>query len=249
MYQEDGRWAKIIRAVDRILAISDVHGQNKKLLDLLKETEYNHETDLLILVGDMIDRGEENLDTIATCEELRRKGAILLKGNHEQFLQESLVEMIHSESWRSHPSKNLYYWYTYNGGASMYHEIRDLSKERLEKILKFTQALPLYFSSGNYIFTHAGANTTKPIELNTEDEVVWMEDGFPYCPAYSGKVLIFGHIPIWKLDPHDQKLKRQNAEIWYDKINKDKIGIDCGGVFGGRLAAIELPTYREFYVR
>ena len=32
------------------------------------------------------------------------------------------------------------------------------------------------------------------------------------------------------------------------EVNKYKVGIDCGGVFGGRLAALELPTYREYYV-
>ena len=71
-----------MRTVERILAISDIHGANKKLLNLLDKAEYNPVTDLLILVGDMIDRGEDNLDTIAICEELRSKGAILLKGNH-----------------------------------------------------------------------------------------------------------------------------------------------------------------------
>lgn len=234
--------------VDRILAISDVHGENRKLQVLLELAEYEPKRDLLVIAGDLFDRGEENLDMLQTCEKLRQYGAVLLKGNHEQFIQASILEMIHSDSWRTKPSESLYNWYTYNGGASMYHEIKDLSQEKLAEILTFIQQLALSFSISRFIFSHAGANTAKPIEENTEDETVWMKESFPYCPAYPNKILIFGHVPTWKLYPYNKKFKKGNAKIWYDKVNQDKIGIDCGSVVGGRLAALELPSYREFYV-
>ena len=237
-----------MRTIERILAIADVHGENGKLQKLLVKAGYQPDNDLLVICGDMIDRGKENLATLQTCDELRKKGAVLLKGNHEQFLQESLLEMTEGDGWRSRPSENLHNWYTSNGGAEMFGEIRDLSADKLERILTFAQSLPLYFSSGNFIFSHAGANVKKPIVANTENETVWMDESFPYAPAYSGKVLVFGHVPTWKLYPYDRKFKKANSKIWFDKVNKDKVGIDCGGIFGGRLAALELPTYREFYV-
>lgn len=239
-----------MRTVDRILATSDPHGENKKLLNLLKISSYDPKMDLLIICGDMVDRGEENLDCIATCQKLKQNGAVLLKGNHEQFLEASLKEMITSENWRSHPSEGLNNWVKHNGGASMYEEIKNLSNNKLLELLSFVQNLPIYFETGSYIFTHAGANTRKPIEKNTEDETVWMEDKFPYCPAYKGKTMIFGHVPTWLLHQYKAKGKkeRKNTKIWFDLTWKDKIGIDCGGVFGGRLAAIELPSGREFYV-
>lgn len=236
-----------MRTVDRILATSDLHGQKRRFEDLLDKTDYEPDKDLLIICGDMVDRGEENLDCLATCENLRKNGAVLLKGNHEQFLEQSLIEMIHSDIWRSHPSENLTNWVNYNGGAGMYHEIKDLSHEKLSEILKFVQSLPLYFTVGNFIFTHAGANTLEPIEDNKENELVWMDESFPYCKAYQGKVLVFGHIPTWQLYSYD-KINRKAAKIWYDSKHNDKVGIDCGGIFGGRLAALELPSYREFYV-
>jgi len=238
-----------MRTVDRILATSDVHGQSTKLLKLLNTAEYEPEKDLLVICGDLIDRGEENLDALATCINLQKQGAILLKGNHEQFLEQSVKEMLTSETWRSHPSENLNNWVKHNGGASMFEEIKDLSNNKLVEILSFVQNLPIYFEVGNYIFTHAGANTRKPIQKNTEDETVWMEDRFPYCPAYKNKIMIFGHIPTWLLHQYSAKGKKEwkNTTIWFDTTWKDKIGIDCGGVFGGRLAAIELPSYKEFY--
>lgn len=75
-----------MRTVDRILAISDLHGHQKRFLSLLKKAEYNPEMDLLIVCGDMIDRGEENLKVIDTCEKLREKGVILLRGKSENKL-------------------------------------------------------------------------------------------------------------------------------------------------------------------
>lgn len=236
-----------MRKVDRILATSDPHGENGKLLKLLKKAVYEPDRDLFIICGDLIDRGEENLDCLATCEELQKKGAILLKGNHEQFLEQSLHEMLASDIWRTQPSEYLYNWVNHYGGASMYHEIKDLSSEKLRSILKFVQSLSPYFATGKFIFSHGGANTSKPIEANTEDELIWADKSFPYCPAYKDKVMVFGHTPTWQLYPYDIKFKKANAKIWYDNTNKDKLCVDCGGVFGGRLAAIELPAYREFY--
>lgn len=236
-----------MRIVDRILAISDIHGENQRLQSLLNQAQYDPVSDLLVICGDMIDRGTENLDVLKTCLMLKEQGAILLKGNHEQFLEQSIIEMIESESWRTKPSESLYNWVKYNGGAAMFEEIENLAPSKLSEILKFIQGLSLYFSTGKYLFAHAGANTRKPIEKNVEDDLVWMDDRFPYCPAYKGKVLIFGHIPTWNLNYYEKKFKKTNARIWFDQEYRDKIGIDCGGCFGGRLAAIELPSCREFY--
>ena len=237
-----------MRTIDRILAIADIHGENGRLQKLLAKAEYQPDNDLLVICGDMIDRGKENLATLDTCEKLRKNGAVLLKGNHEQFLQESAAEMTGGDDWRNFPSDSLRNWYTHNGGAEMFGEIKDLPKDKLGRILAFMQSLPLYFSVGNFIFYHAGANVKKPIAANSENETVWMDESFPYSPAYPGKVHVFGHVPTWKLYPYGKKFKKANSRIWFDKVNKDKVGIDCGGVFGGRLAALELPTYREYYV-
>jgi serine/threonine protein phosphatase 1 len=237
-----------LRTVSRIIAISDIHGQNIKLLQLLEKTGYQPDKDLLVLCGDLIDRGQENVDTLTTCGELRRKGAILLKGNHEQFLEQSLAEMIIGDGWRSQPSQGLSNWVNHNGGAQMYHEIKELSQSKLIQILNFVQNLRIYFINGKFIFTHAGANCKKTLEENSENDVVWMDRRFPYAPAYKDKILIFGHIPTWKLCPDGEKFKNNNAKIWYDRIHKDKIDIDCGSIYGGRLAALVLPSYEEVYI-
>ncbi|MBP2629437.1 MAG: metallophosphoesterase [Firmicutes bacterium] len=228
---------------DRILAISDIHGQNKKFLLLLKKAEYNPDHDLLVVCGDMIDRGTENLATVNTCIELKKKGAIILKGNHEQFAQECIKDML-----LERPSMDLRLWVNHNGGSNTYDELLALSKSQLKNLQNFFSTLPLYFAKDHYIFTHAAANTTKPIEKNTENETVWSKDTFYYRPAYKDKIMIFGHKPTWLLRPSSKNNTPENATIWFDINFNDKIGIDCGSIFGGKLAALELPGMREFYV-
>ena len=235
-----------MRTFDRILAISDVHGEHDKFLALLKETEYDPASDLLIVCGDLIDRGTQNLETIRTCQKLQQQGAILLKGNHEQFAEECIQDMI-----LERPSEALQLWACHNGGSNTYDELINLSKGELKDLLSFIRRLPLYFAVDDYIFVHAGVDSKKPIEQNKENDLVWCEDSFYYCPAYKGKTVIFGHTPTFLLatpKKRNDKAYRRSAKVWYDTLNNDKIGIDCGSVFGGRLAALELTIGRVFYV-
>lgn len=231
-----------MRTFDRILAVSDVHGENDKFLALLKETEYDSASDLLIVCGDLIDRGTQNLETIRTCQKLQQQGAILLKGNHEQFAEECIQDMI-----LERPSEALQLWVCHNGGSDTYDELTNVSKNELKILLKFIQKLPLYFTIENYIFVHAGVDAAKPIEQHKENDLVWCKDSFYSCPAYKGKTVIFGHIPTFLLTTPNKPHKAA-AKVWYDTVNKDKIGIDCGSIFGGRLAALELPSMKEFYI-
>lgn len=235
-----------MRIFDRVLAVSDLHGENDKFIDLLKQTEYNPANDLLVVCGDLIDRGTQNIDTVRTCQKLQQQGAILLKGNHEQFAEECIQDMILEK-----PSEALRLWTYHNGGSNTYDELLNLSNKQLKDLLNFIQKMPSYFAVGNYIFVHAGVNSKKPIEQNNEDDLVWCDDDFYFKPAYKGKTVIFGHIPTFLLatpEKRNSKDYRRYTKVWYDRTYKDKIGIDCGSVFGGRLAALELPSYREFYV-
>jgi len=235
-----------MRTFSRILAVSDLHGENDKFIKLLKETDYDPTRDLLIVCGDLIDRGTHNLETIRTCQKLQQQGAVMLKGNHEQFAEECIQDMMFER-----PSEALQLWVLHNGGSNTYDELINLSKAELRDLLNFIKRLPLYFTVGDYIFVHAGVNSKKPIEKNQENELVWCRDSFYQSPSYTGKTVIFGHKPTFLLTApekrHDKDYKR-SAKIWYDTLNKDKIGIDCGSVFDGRLAALELPSMREFYV-
>lgn len=67
----------------RLVFIGDIHGCKKELLKLLRKVEFNEDTDHLVLVGDTVTKGPENLGVL---DELIRLNATSVRGNHEDRL-------------------------------------------------------------------------------------------------------------------------------------------------------------------
>jgi len=229
----------------RILAISDIHGQKKHFLKVLEQSEYDPSQDLLIIAGDSLDRGEDNMGSFELCQNLHKNGAVFLKGNHEQMLEENLQKMLADTNWKKRPPEELMLWFTYNGGAKTLNEIKNFSITKLTQLFFYIRAMPTHFVIDDYIFAHAGINPAKELSENTSKDFVWGLRDFYAHPAYIGKTVIFGHTPTFYLPDAPKRISA--SLIWHDPIHHDKIDIDCGCVFGGRLACLELPSLQEYY--
>ena len=48
----------------RILAVGDIHGMYQKLLSLMDQVQFNPADDLLVFLGDYIDRGPQSLECL-----------------------------------------------------------------------------------------------------------------------------------------------------------------------------------------
>lgn len=78
---------------ERILVIADIHGGHKALMALLAKLQPG-QGDLLVTLGDYIDRGPDSRAVIAELRNLSARGNSLhLRGNHEGML---LMAMSHS---------------------------------------------------------------------------------------------------------------------------------------------------------
>lgn len=71
---------------NHIWVVGDIHGCYTLLNHRLRELAFNKETDLLISVGDNIDRGTENLDVLRLLDE---PWFISVIGNHEAMALEA----------------------------------------------------------------------------------------------------------------------------------------------------------------
>jgi predicted phosphodiesterase len=82
MYQriEGGMWR-------HVWVVSDIHGCYQRLMDELKRRHFNPYEDLLISVGDMIDRGP---DSVKSLQLINEKWFRAVRGNHEQMALDSL---------------------------------------------------------------------------------------------------------------------------------------------------------------
>ena len=215
----------------RILAIADIHGMYDKFIELLRLAEYDPSKDRLILLGDYIDRGLKPLKVIDKVMELTKNGAVSLMGNHERMFLDAYYEM------QGNPPSYAFFLHLANGGEITWKEFRDIEEQEHKlKIVKFLESLPLVFSMENFIFVHAGYKAFKPGQEDLRF-YLWAREQFLFSRAIPGKTVVFGHSPTFYISGE--------SRIWY---GNGKIGIDCGAVYGGRLACLELPGMKEYYV-
>lgn len=64
----------------RLVFVGDVHGCKEELMKLLRKVDFNEELDHLVLVGDTISKGPDN---VGVLDELIRLNATSVRGNHE----------------------------------------------------------------------------------------------------------------------------------------------------------------------
>lgn len=216
-----------------LFAIGDVHGQISLFKELL--SYWNEETQQLLLIGDLGDRGENPKDCFLLAKTLvEQKGAIYLKGNHEDMLL----------AFMDHPEKN-YELYCLNGGMKTLEtflhpgldaeysptEMALFLTSRYPELRPFLETLPLYYEWGNFIFVHAGVDLAKRDWHQTSDEdYVWIRDPFHKAKNTTGKTIVFGHTITPALFGDNQ-----TTDLW---INDNKIGIDGGAVYGGALHGV-----------
>ena len=98
-----------------VYVVGDIHGCYTQLMSKLKEIKFNFNTDLLICVGDLVDRGKENEKVFNL---LREHWFISIKGNHEHFCQEGFLN---DHVAYSHKAPN-------NGGSWFYKLNEDIQQ-------------------------------------------------------------------------------------------------------------------------
>jgi serine/threonine protein phosphatase 1 len=168
----------------RTIAVGDVHGCSTAL-DALLDAIRPRAEDVIITLGDYIDRGPDSRGVIERLIELGGRCSLVpLLGNHDQMLLDV----------RS--GKYPIYWLLDIGGVATlesYGPARDLSLipgghfEFLENCLD-------YFETDNHIFTHANYYPEFPMAEQPAGVLRWesLRDMTP-GPHESGKVVIVGH--------------------------------------------------------
>jgi serine/threonine protein phosphatase 1 len=205
----------------RILAIGDIHGCNGLLKRLLDRIHIDPLADAPILIGDYLDRGSEVREVIDTLLDLRERcpNLICLKGNHESMFLNYYLEGRDEELFLMNGGQNTLDSY----GISL-DEARG-GKGFPEHHLRFLTSLPLSHETDEFYFVHAGLRPGIAIADQLPEDLLWIRHEFIDANWDFGRTVVFGHTPLAK-----------------PLIAKNKIGIDTGAVYGGRLTCIELPS-------
>jgi serine/threonine protein phosphatase 1 len=216
--------------MSRILAISDIHSKYNALQKLLAGANYDPASDELVLLGDYIDRGEDPVKTLELVMSLKKGGATVLMGNHEAMYLEAIEDIDAGKDSIDN---------FYGDPNGCYGTLKEFHNNGLEKAaVEFFSGLPMKHRIGNKIFVHAGYNPDVDYAVQSQFNLLWTREPFLRAKIPDSCLIIFGHTPTqWN-----------NFYIWH---GANKIGIDCGAAYGGRLACLELRDDgegTEYYV-
>lgn len=220
----------------RTLIISDIHGELDIFNKLLQKAKYDADKDQLILLGDYVDRGPNSRGVLNRVIELKKQGAIVLRGNHDDMMVAAVNDEPGArERWE-------------RGGAISTLQSYDTSIKSMDipttdiflEHIAFIKELDYYHETGEYIFVHAGVQPDTPIQKTDPYTLVWIREEFYH--AYAGdKIVVFGHTPTSLLQG------KGNHGVYFGSNNI--IGIDGAAAYGGKLNCLELPSKNVYYTR
>ena len=235
-----------IRADQRVIAISDVHGNLEVLKKLLKKVGFK-DTDVLILVGDIVEKGKESLATLRYVMELSKTHTVysvcgncdaicfeLLKDERNEDLLKYIIarkntligEMCRSLGIDIHRELDM---------LSVKHILRQEFKEEIE----FICSLPHIIEIGKFRFAHAALYPGHMEEMKPSQ--VMRADAFMDQEFYFDKYLVVGHWPV--------VLYCRSIADCNPRVDQEKkiISIDGGNVLkrDGQLNALIIPDINK----
>lgn len=216
----------IVDRPKRLFAIGDVHGcfdELSALINFLKEQQSLSQDDLLLFIGDYIDRGPASRQVLDLLISLRAEfpKTVFLKGNHEDMLLGYLGLGGHAGEM-----------YLSNGGFEFFRSYRVAPLAPLSQIigllpaahLEFLRSLDTCVTLAEFVFAHAGIHPEKSLAEQSPQDLIWIRSEFTKAEHTLGATVVFGHTPFEDVMLH----------LPY------KIGIDTGIVYGNKLSCVEL---------
>ena len=217
-------------------AIGDIHGCLSQLTSLHKNIlnydKFDPKNDLLIYLGDYIDRGKYSKDVIDQILKLKNNNikTINLMGNHDEFMVDFILNKKNNiKNWVNFGADQTFRSY----GVEVVEYIKDgFDDEVVDKLrntllnkmdnthLDFFKNLEISYSSENYLFVHAGIDPDKKLSEQSEKDYLWSRSEKFFSKDFkSEKIIVHGHTP--------------EENIINDAF---RINIDSGCYFSGKLS-------------
>lgn len=250
----------------RTFAIGDIHGCYDELMALYKklqnEVHLNPEEDILVFVGDYIDRGLKTKSVISQMIRWQKKYPHwqFLFGNHEDLMLDALVHkgrQYHSyDLWWSQGGRETFESYVPKNKTVYEKALLQVKDVIPYKHLKWLMDRPYYYETDKYFFVHGAVipgmsleglkkKLDDPLPNEEKQAVIWGRDTFIFSKEDWGKKIIFGHTA----DYDGRYSVPPGAKPFQPIIRKNKIGIDtavCPSASNG-LTAVELPSEKFYF--
>ena len=211
----------------RVLAVGDVHGHFTEFISLYEKLNFSAD-DLLIMLGDIISGGKENLKMLRWAMEMISKdNVIILSGNAEyEFLDRFDEDDLSTIERKGKTAKELL-------DAVQY------EPDIIQKVYYFIKNLPICYSlkisdEQKFFFCHAGIDPKKP--LNKQSKITLLETRpKKFAEDYNGDTLIVvGHTRV-------QKYFKDDSQTVPRKIpGKNILLMDTGIKKGGLISCVDV---------
>jgi serine/threonine protein phosphatase 1 len=221
----------------RVLAIGDVHGMYEKLIKLMDKIRFNQDEDLLIFLGDYIDRGPDPgrcLQYIFALQQQYPDVVVCLMGNHEVMMSSYFMQkrgsynnliVDYAGSWLD------------NGGLETLKQLDEMDADTKEELLQWVMNLPVKYQYQDYFFCHAGVDPDVPLAVQNEFDMLWRRQ--QWWEQYKGEeTLVVGHTPVQKVMKLTGKERRTPKPLF---LANHVIMCDTGAYMsGGKLSCVDV---------
>lgn len=193
--------------LERLLVFGDIHGKWEKFQSAYRKVKFNPAKDLLVFLGDYLDRGEEPVPVMEwVMEHYGQKNMIFLRGNHEQMFYEALKERKEQIGLLDFLFGSPKGMWLRNGGSITYEEIKKTGREEalIDSWLKLIEQMPLYaevvINDQPYWFMHANCNPALPLAKQALKDLLWERTLASHPEFHQGmQVIALGHTPVQAL--------------------------------------------------
>lgn len=245
----------------RLLVVSDIHGHRSRLVRLLDKMNYGG-NDILIIVGDLIEKGPESLGTVQYVMEFcGRRPVYVSMGNVEQYRLHLLWKLLEAEE-ADHASRQAFdgylHWAEQYWKSSLFQEmlgqlgvsVSQVTPENVaehmsavmdhfKKEIGFLWSRPTILTAGKYLFVHGGIPTEELASLEGTDPVPYLKNDNFLSQGYSFQehTLVVGHWPTGLY-----RSEEENLSPLFDRERRI-LCIDggCGLKYAGQLNGIMIP--------
>jgi len=223
-HRDHGLEKALQEALDKgssVWAVGDIHGYREEFEILIKKLELT-EGDMVICVGDLIDRGPDSHGVLSIVRESRRIFSI--KGNHELLMSEALGQDPHREK----------FWLDKVGGRATLDSMGVTEMEKRDKAkiwLGYTDSLPTEVILRRFRISHSGYRADVPLEEQSDEDRLKSREVFhAKSPLDKERQIIAGHTPVQMLSNFN--IEPPEEGIWMSPVLMED----------GRASAVLLDT-------
>ncbi len=229
----------------RIIVVSDIHGNLDYFNGLLEKLDFS-DNDILVINGDFLERGNNNIALLRKIMEMHRKGnTFVLRGNcdgwHEFLDRGNEMDNFTAEYMLERPNCFLQNickdWGMVFSGVDDIPRFKEILSTDYAEEMDFLRNLPVVLETDYYTFVHGGISTND--WTNIDPYKCMKNDNFLGQNLSFDKWMIVGH---WPVVLYHQKAPDAKPIILHDR---KIISIDGGCVLvdDGQLNALIIPEY------